>query len=425
MLDIKWIINNKGAFVESLNKRNVPLSTFDYNTIVALYENKKSLLLNKETLEAERNKISDSIAKEIKNLTPEGLNNLKAQVKSINEELKISTSEFNIVDEKLHNILSNIPNILQESVPYGKSEEDNQIISIHGTKPAFDFIVQDHHSLSVKRDLMDFKRASNIAGSRFVIMKGKLSKLDRALRDFMLDICINEFGYTEHSLPYFMNSKTAYGCGQLPKMSEDMFHITKENLYLIPTSETALVGIYQDEIINHNNLPTRMCSWSPCFRSEAGAAGKDTSGIIRQHQFSKVEIVSIIQEELAEQEHQRMLSCAQYILNELNLHYRTILLCGGDTGFCSSKTYDIEVWIPTQNKYREIASCSNTTTFQSRRSNIRYKEQNGDNKHPFMLNSSALPIGRTIVAILENFQNKDGFINIPAKLQKYYLDEIL
>ena len=251
--------------------------------------------------------------------------------------------------------------------------------------------------------------ASKISGSRFTIMKKECAKLERELRNFMIDIC-EEFGFKEHWVPYLVNKQSAYRSGQLPKFEEDLYKTTND-YYLIPTAETVLANMYADTILQEEQLPIEMCAYSPCFRSEAGSAGKDTTGMIRQHQFTKVEIFAITTPENGEEEHQKMLKCSETILQRLNLPYRVMVLCGGDIGFCSAKTYDLEVWLPGQNKYREICSCSTTTNFQSRRAKIRYEKKDGTKDFPYMLNSSALAIGRTIVALMENYQTEDGKVD--------------
>ena len=256
---------------------------------------------------------------------------------------------------------------------------------------------------------LDFERAVKMSGSRFTIMRGECAKLERELRNFMIGVC-NEFGFEEMWIPFMVNYKAAYNAGQLPKFDDDIFKTT-EGHYLIPTAETALVNVYADSILKEEDLPIRMCAYSPCFRSEAGSAGKDTTGMIRQHQFTKVEIVAITTPERGEDEHNHMLTCAETILQRLGLPYRVMVLCGGDIGFCSAKTYDLEVWLPGQNKYREICSCSTTTNFQSRRAKIRYEKKDGKKEYPYMLNSSALAIGRTIVALMENYQTADGKVD--------------
>lgn len=416
MLDLNWIIKNQGLFIEAVNKRGCDVNL---ESILDLDAKRRLLISETQVLRERRN----AIAKEIGSIKSKGLS---VETKSLEDEAKeinqgIQNIENNLVDieNALHDIVARIPNILDDSVPYGKSEDDNEVVKLHGIKPVFDFKPVEHHVIGKNLNILDFERAVKISGSRFTIMKGKAAKLERVLRDFMINICVKEFGYEEMFLPYLILPESGYRAGQLPKLEEDMFKTTND-MYLIPTAETSLVNVYADEILNADQLPIRMCAYSPCFRSEAGASGRDTVGMLRQHQFTKVEIVSIVEPDKSKDEHERMLSCAETILQRLGLHYRVVKLCSGDVGFCSSKTYDIEVWLPGQDKYREICSCSNTTDFQSRRARIRVSGSDGKKYFPHMLNSSALPLGRTIIAIMENYQTKDGDFEIPDAIKGYF-----
>ena len=408
MIDINFIVNNPEKFLQAMQKRNI--NDINVKKILELYRKRKKIMLKFETLAAEKNKLAKEVgvlAKQGK--TKEELKEYVLKGKKISDELASLDDDMQSVQNKLSKKISTIPNILLNDVPFGVDENDNFELKKYGEKPQFDFQPLEHSILGKNTNTLDFESAVKMSGSRFVIMKNECAKLERELRNFMVKIC-NEFGFNEVYVPFMVNSSAAYNVGQLPKFESDLFKTT-DGRYLIPTAETALVNVYADTILKEEQLPIRMCAYSPCFRSEAGSAGKDTTGMIRQHQFTKVEIVSITTPEGAIEEHKRMLECAETILQRLGLHYRVVVLCGGDTGFCSAKTYDLEVWLPGQDKYREICSCSNTTDFQSRRSKIRYEKKNGKKAFPYMLNSSALAIGRTIVALMENYQTSDGKVN--------------
>ncbi len=322
------------------------------------------------------------------------------------------------VAEELNELLYTLPNILASEVTVGEGEEDNVELRRIGDPRKFSFTPKEHDIIGAKLGLMDFESAVKMSGSRFVVLKGALATLERALAQFMLDIHITEFGYSETLVPLLVKDAAMFGSGQLPKFSEDSFQTTN-GYRLIPTSEVSLVNLVADTIIDENKLPLRFTSYSPCFRSEAGSAGKDTRGMIRNHQFSKVELVSIVTKDEAKNEHERMTTCAEEILKRLALPYRVMQLCSKDTGFCAEKTYDLEVWLPGQNKYREISSCSNCGDFQGRRLKARYKDAKGNNHFVYTLNGSALAVGRTLVAIVENYQNEDGSVTVPEALVSY------
>ena len=323
-----------------------------------------------------------------------------------------------IKDDELKTILSRLPNIADKTVPIGSNEADNTKYREWGEKPEFDFNPKTHFELGENLGLMNFETASKLSGSRFVLLKNQLSKLERAIANFMLDKHTNENGYIEYNLPFLVKDSALFGTGQLPKFGEDLFTAGDDH-WLIPTAEVPLTNMVRDEILNQNQLPMRVTSYTPCFRSEAGAAGKDTRGMLRQHQFTKVELVSIVEPQHSQDELERMLESAESILQDLNIHYRVMTLCTGDMGFSASKTYDIEVWLPGENTYREISSCSNCNDFQARRMNTRYKLEN-KNIFVHTLNGSGLAVGRTLIAILENYQMKDGNIKIPEVLKKYF-----
>mgnify|MGYP001184080552 FL=1 len=378
--------------------------------------------IKRETQTVLQNLLSDrnKLSKEIGSLKSKKLD-ANIQIKKV-EDIKNKINSLKeleeIKDNELNTILSRLPNIPHKSVPFGKNENDNIKYREWGNKPDFSFKPKVHYEIGENLGLINFELASKLSGSRFVVLKKQISKLERAISNFMLDKHTEENGYIEYSLPFLVKNESLYGTGQLPKFGEDLFTAGDDH-WLIPTAEVPLTNLVRNEILNINQLPIRSTSYTPCFRSEAGAAGKDTRGMLRQHQFTKVELVSVVEPQYSDQELERMLECAESILKDLNIHYRVMTLCSGDMGFSAKKTYDIEVWLPGENTYREISSCSNCGDFQSRRMNARYKT---DNKNLFVhtLNGSGLAVGRTLIAILENYQMNDGNVEIPKVLQKYY-----
>ena len=378
--------------------------------------------IKRETQTVLQNLLSDrnKLSKEIGSLKSKKLD-ANIQIKKV-EDIKNKINSLKeleeIKDNELNTILSRLPNIPHKSVPFGKNENDNIKYREWGNKPDFSFKPKVHYEIGENLGLINFELASKLSGSRFVVLKKQISKLERAISNFMLDKHTEENGYVEYSLPFLVKDDSLYGTGQLPKFGEDLFTAGDDH-WLIPTAEVPLTNLVRNEILNINQLPIRSTSYTPCFRSEAGAAGKDTRGMLRQHQFTKVELVSVVEPQYSDQELERMLECAESILKDLNIHYRVMTLCSGDMGFSAKKTYDIEVWLPGENTYREISSCSNCGDFQSRRMNARYKT---DNKNLFVhtLNGSGLAVGRTLIAILENYQMNDGNVEIPKVLQKYY-----
>lgn len=414
MLDIKWIRQNPAEFDQAMKNRNNPTRS---SYLLALDDKKRKKTTLIEELQAKKNKIAKEIADKKRSNSP--TEDLFQESKQITLELEKIAAESNQEEEKeLENALATIPNIFDSSVPIGSDENDNVEIKKYGDIRQFDFKPKQHFEIGEDLNLLDFKQSSLMSGSRFSTLSGDLAYLERALSNFMLDIAV-EFGYTEVSPPNLVKSKAMYGSGQLPKFAAEAFR-TDNDYWLIPTSEVSLVNLVADKILDESELPLRFSACTPCFRSEAGAAGKDTRGMIRQHQFKKVELVSITTKETSHQEHERMTDIASEVLNRLKLPYRKILLCSGDMGFGSAKTYDLEVWIPSQNHYREISSCSNCTDFQARRLQARYKSKaDGKNYLVHTLNGSSLAVGRTIVAILENYQNKDGSVVVPERLISY------
>lgn len=406
MLDIKKILNNFDFFLDNLKKRE-SYDLSNVNEIKIFDKKRKELISELELLQRKRNEIAkqNSVNKE---QIIEEAKNIKISIQKLEENLRK-------IEDDLQNLMLQFPNTLQDSVPYIENKLENVIISKFLEPTKFSFNPLDHVEIGKKYGF-DFDRAVKMSGTRFCISHGMIRKLERALERFMLSVCL-EFGYEEYLFPLLLTKESATRAGQLPKFEEDIFKTT-DGKYLISTSEMSAANLYADEFIEKEKFPIRICSFSPCFRSEAGSAGKDTKGIIRQHQFYKMETFCIVEPEKSNEEHERMVQCSEEVLKRLKLPYQKILLCAQDTGFCASKTYDLEVWIPSQNCYREIASCSNTTDFQSRRSNIKFKD--GDKKlYPHMLNASCLPIGRTVVAIIENCQKEDGSFEIPEILKDY------
>ena len=409
MHNLKEIRKNFSNFAKSLEKRSL---TIDFSNLQKLDEQNRDLIQKKETLEKEK--------KDISKFKDE---NLFKKSKQISVDLeKISENQKKIKIE-LDSILSNIPNIPHTDVPEGKDENDNIEVSKSGKIPEFDFKPKSHYELGEKLEMLDFDLATKTTGSRFVFVKNKLALLERALSNFMLNTHINQNEYQEISPPLIASENTMFGTGQLPKFENDQFEIKfdegSDRKFLIPTAEVILTNIVKDKIVDRKNLPLRFVASTPCFRKEAGSYGKDTKGMIRQHQFYKVEMVSIVEKENCLEELERMTNCATDILDKLELPYRKVILCSGDMGFSAEKTYDIEVWLPSENKYREISSCSSCSTFQAQRMKTRYKNENKDTAFVGTLNGSGLAVGRTLIAVLENYQQKDGSIIVPKVLRPY------
>jgi len=413
MFDIKKIRENPKEFDSSLAKRNfAPCSA----ELITIDEDNRKAIAEAQALQEERNSKSKLIGEYASSGKVEEANKLKEEVSSIKatmHELEVKQKD---IAEILKNKLSIIPNLAADEVPIG-GEEANQEIKVIGEKIDLGFEAKEHFDLGENLGLMDFETAAKISGARFVIQQGNLARLERSIANFMLDLHTTEFDYQEVNVPILVKNDALYGTGQLPKFEEDLFK-TINDYYLIPTAEVPLTNMTRDTILNSADLPLRFVSHTPCFRSEAGAAGRDTRGIMRQHQFYKVELVSLTDDKSSKNEHERMLSCAEEVLKRLGLSYRVMLLASQDMGFSANKTYDIEVWLPGQKAYREISSCSNCGDFQSRRMNSRYKDDNST-KFIHTLNGSGLAIGRTLIAIMENYQNSDGSISIPDVLQPY------
>jgi len=413
MHDINFIRTNPVEFDNRIKLRGLTNCAEKINKIDEERRNTQTVLQN---ILAERNILSKKIG-EIKSKKKDAtviikkVEKLKDQISSLKELEKIK-------EDELSAILCRIPNLPSKDVPVGDNEKNNTQYKIWGDKPKFTFKTKRHFEIGENLNLMDFDLASKLSGSRFVVLQGMLAKLERAISQFMLDKHTIENGYTEMNVPYLVKDDALFGTGNLPKFGEDLF-TAGDSHWLIPTAEVPLTNLVREQIINEKELPMRVTSYTPCFRSEAGAAGKDTRGILRQHQFTKVELVSITTPEDSKQELERMLSSAESILQDLNIHYRVMTLCTGDMGFAANKTYDIEVWLPGENAYREISSCSNCGDFQARRMNAKYKNEN-KNDFVHTLNGSGLAVGRTLIAILENYQTADGNVEIPKVLQKYF-----
>ncbi|HFB2048144.1 MAG: serine--tRNA ligase [Hyphomicrobiaceae bacterium] len=416
MLDIKWICENPDSFDKSLKARGLePMSKH----FVEMYEARRFHLTKLQTYQSRRNELSNKIGKAKAAGDEEAAKKLIAEVTEIKDLIAAGEQIEREIDKKLIADLAVIPNIPLDEIPVGKSESDNLLVRTYGKPPEFDFNPKEHFEIGEALGLMDFEKAAKMSGARFVVLSGVLARLERVLAQFMLDVHTDEFGYTEINPPLLVREHAAFGTANLPKFSEALFR-TEQGYWLIPTAEVTLTNLARETIYAEVDLPRRYVAWTPCFRSEAGSAGRDVRGMIRQHQFSKVELVSIVTQKQAIYEHERMTNCAEEILKRLGLPFRTTLLCTGDLGFASSKTYDIEVWLPGQNTYREISSCSLCGDFQARRMFARYREDN--NKHLrycTTLNGSGLALGRTLIAILENYQKVDGSVELPEVLHSY------
>lgn len=420
MLDIKWIRENPEAFDQALKNRGVEGTTAQ--SIISFDEERRKTIQNLQDVQNRRNQV----AKKIGELKREGadVDDLMEQASLIRDFLTQAEEDLRVHEEKFKHILEALPNIPSADVPIGAHEEDNVMIHLWGEKPAFPFVPKQHFDIGEGMGLMNFEEGAKLSGSRFVVLKGELARLERAIASFMLDVHTQEFGYLEVSPPYLVREQAMYGACQLPKFAEDAF-VTTNDYWLIPTAEVPLTNLVAEEILDPHQLPLRFVAYTPCFRSEAGSAGRDTRGMIRQHQFHKVELVSIVTPESSEEEHQRMLNAAQSILERLSIHYRTVVLCTGDMSANSQKTYDIEVWLPGQNAYREISSCSRFGDYQARRMNTRFRGEDKKTAFVHTLNGSGLAVGRTLVAILENYQQEDGSVIIPDVLKPYMGGESL
>jgi seryl-tRNA synthetase len=440
MHDLRWIREHPEEFDRGLTRRGLPKRA---EAILALDRSWRAAETRAQEAQAQRNRIAREIGAaiasskdrggrreavganvEVGRLGPQPVlrqhgEELKAEAAKAAEEAKLAETEAARLRAEIDEILAELPNLPADEVPDGPDETTNQVLRQHGEPPRFDFRPLPHEAIGERLGLMDFARAGKLSGSRFVVLRGALARLERALGQFMLDLHTTEFGYTEVSPPLLVRDDAVFGTGQLPKFADDLFRTT-DGYWLVPTAEVPLTNLVAGEVLDESTLPLRYTAWTPCFRSEAGAAGKDTRGMIRQHQFEKVELVSITRPEESAAEHERMTACAEEVLKRLGLAYRVVLLSTGDMGFAAQKTYDLEVWLPGQGAYREISSCSNCGAFQAQRMKARYRPAGGKGTLSIhTLNGSGLAIGRTLIAILENFQRHNGTVAVPPALQHY------
>lgn len=424
MLDIKFIEDNFDLVITKTEQRNTKV---DFDTLKELIDKRKTAIKEAEQVEHKRNKGSKEVGSLMREGKKDEAKQLQADLKELSDTVKELNDKRTIIETDLRNILLQIPNITNEAVPVGKDESDNPVVKTWGEPTKFDYEIKDHVEIGKNLGILDLETAAKITGARFSLYKGLGARLERALINFMLDIHTKEHGYTEVLPPLMANSESFTGTGNLPKFEDDLFKINDTDYYLIPTAEVPVTNIYRDEIISEEQLPIKYAAYTPCFRKEAGSYGKDVHGIMRQHQFNKVELVKFTTPETSYDGHEALTANAAKILELLGLPYRIVVLCTGDIGFSSAKTYDLEVWIPSENKYREISSCSNFEDFQARRAAIRYKPSGGGKtKLVHTLNGSGLAVGRTVIAIMENFQNKDGTVTLPEALRPYMdgLDKI-
>ncbi|ANU15737.1 serine--tRNA ligase [Planococcus maritimus] len=416
MLDIRFVRENFEQVKTKLGKRGEDISVLD--DFQALDQKRRELIVQTEQLKAERNEASQQIA--VMKRNKENADEAIAKTREVGDQIKVIDDELHEVEEKLDYIMMRVPNIPHDSVPFGDSEDDNEEIRTWGEQPQFDFEAKPHWDIATELNIVDFERAAKVTGSRFVFYRGLGARLERALINFMMDLHQEQHGYEEMLPPYMVNRESLTGTGQLPKFEEDAFLIEKEDYFLIPTSEVPVTNFYRDDILTADMLPQAFASYSANFRSEAGSAGRDTRGLIRQHQFNKVELVRFVKPEDSYDELEKLTSHAEKVLQLLGLPYRVLKMCTADLGFTAAKKYDIEVWIPSQETYREISSCSNFEDFQARRANIKFRrEAKGKPEFVHTLNGSGLAVGRTVAALLENFQQEDGSVAIPEVLQPY------
>jgi seryl-tRNA synthetase len=415
MHDLSYFREHLDLFAEMAKRRNIPLDLEDF---AALDKDRRELITANEQRKALRNKASDEIARLKKE--KQNADALIAEMKKVSEQIKLSDERITELDAKQRDLLLIIPNVPHSSVPTGHSAEDNVEVRRWGAPPSFEFQAKPHWEVGERAGILDLPAATKITGARFAVYKSWGARLERALANFFLDVHTREHGYTEILPPFLVNTASLMGAGQLPKFAADLFKIENTDFWLTPTSEVELHNLYRDETLPEEKLPVHVTAWTACFRSEAGAAGKDTRGILRQHQFQKVELFKFTHPEKSYEEHEALVRNAETILQKLGLHYRTVLLCSGDMGFASAKTYDIEVWLPSSKEFREISSCSNCEAFQARRAGIRFKPKaGGKSEFVHTLNGSGLAVGRTWIAVVENYQQADGSIVVPEVLRPH------
>jgi len=411
MLDVKFVRQNADLVKQSLENRGSPM---DLTNLMEQDNQRRALIQKAEDLKAQRNQFSTKIAQ----AKGQGMDQEKSEMRRISEEIKSLDSQISEIEATIQSLILEIPNVPHESVPVGRDPEDNKVVRTWGEKPEFSFTPKDHWDIGENLNILDFKRAAKITGARFTLYWGLGARLERAIINFMLDVHTGEHGSTEVWTPFMVNRDSMTATGQLPKFEVELFKT--DDYFLIPTAEVPVTNIYRDEILAEEDLPIKLVAYTPCFRREAGSYGKDTRGLIRQHQFDKVELVRFAHPDHSFIDLEELTADAEDILKKLNLHYRVVVLCTGDLGFSSAKTYDLEVWMPAQGVYREISSCSNFVDFQSRRGQIRFKSKQGKKTELcHTLNGSGLAVGRTVAAILENYQQADGTVKIPEALQPY------
>lgn len=413
MLDIKLMRKEPERVAQAVGRRGKEI---DMQPFLTADEKHREVIAQIEELQSQRNAKSKEVGQRKRN--GESADDLMAEVSAINEKIKVLDESKDALEKEVRDFVVSIPNMPADDIPDG-GEDDYRVERVWGEPRKFDFEPKAHWDLGVDLDILDFDRAAKVTGSRFTFYKGLAARLERAIISFMIDMHTDKHGYTELIPPYMTNSASDFGTGQLPKFAEDMFHLENTDYYLIPTAEVPVTNYHRDEILSEKDLPVKYCAFSPCFRSEAGSAGRDTRGIIRQHQFHKVEMVKLAHPDHSWEELESLTQNAEDILQALELPYRVICLSAGDIGFSSAKTYDLEVWLPSYGKYREISSCSNFLDFQSRRANLRFRDADGKVRFVHTLNGSGLAVGRTLAAILENYQNEDGSVTIPEALVPY------
>lgn len=415
MLDIKFVRENPEIVEEALRKRNNPLKLDGFMT---LEKQRREVLGEVEALKAQRNAVSKQISQMKKN--NENTDEIVAKMRAVGDEIAALDSRLRDIENNLRDILLNIPNIPNEAVPYGKDDSDNPEVRKWGELPKFDFEPKPHWEIGEKLGILDAERAGKVTGARFTFYRGLGARLERSLINFMLDLHTSEHGYTEMIPPFIANRDSMTGTGQLPKFAEDMFKLEGLDYYLVPTAEVPATNYYRGEILDGSQLPIKYAAYSACFRAEAGSAGRDTRGLIRQHQFNKVEMIKFVKPEDSYDELEKMTHDAEHVLQLLGLPYHVVLLCSGDMGFTAAKTYDLEVWLPSANMYREISSCSNVEAYQARRADIKFRRDNKSKpEYVHTLNGSGLAVGRTVAAILENYQQSDGSVIVPEVLRPY------
>lgn len=415
MLDIKYLRQNIDVVRKKMDERGQKI---DFGRFLELDAKRRDILQSVETLRNERNSVSKQVG-ELKKQKADA-SALIEKMSEVSSKIKDYDESLRVIEEDLNAFVMIVPNMQHESVPQGQGSEDNPVVRVWGEKPVFDFEPKQHFDLGENLNILDFARGAKIAGARFTVYRGAGAQLERAIFNFMLDLHTEKHGYTEVLTPFMVNQESMTGTGQLPKFKEDLFKIEGMEYYLIPTAEVPVTNIYREEILDEEALPIHLVAYSPCFRAEAGSYGKDTRGLIRQHQFNKVEMVKFSKPENSYDELEALTADAEDVLKQLGIHYRTVCLCTADLGFSSAKTYDLEAWLPGQNTYREISSCSNFEDFQARRASIRFRrKESGKVEFLHTLNGSGLAVGRTVVAVLENYQQADGSIVIPEALRPY------